>query len=120
MYHERFEQHKFDRRLQTRTDWISEEELAEHLASLPDVSDKIATEDSPVELAPSLPPIERPAGVPAVAPESLETPSAPQLDEPVSPQVDSFGLSAAPEASTAPSVDPLAPGASGDPDPTLG
>ena len=66
MYHERFAQHKFDQRLQTRRDWVSDADLKAHLDALPDVSDKIATKDAPVELAPSLAASKRVA----VAPES--------------------------------------------------
>jgi len=36
---------RLDRRLHTRRDWISEEELEKELASLPDVSDKIDKSD---------------------------------------------------------------------------
>ena len=49
MYHDRFEHLKFDQRLQTRREWVSEEDLREYLAALPDVSDKIADKTEIVE-----------------------------------------------------------------------
>ncbi len=42
---------RLDRRLARRPGWISEEELARELESLPDVSHKVA-EESPEEAAP--------------------------------------------------------------------
>ena len=34
---------RFDRRLQRRRDWVSDEDLNAHIDSLPDVSDKMTT-----------------------------------------------------------------------------
>jgi hypothetical protein len=38
------EQLKFDKRLRTRQGWVADQEIEDHLESLPDVSDKIAVE----------------------------------------------------------------------------
>lgn len=43
MDRESLERLRFDRRLQNRRGWVAAEELDRHLASLPDVADKLTT-----------------------------------------------------------------------------
>ncbi len=60
---------KYDRRMQGRPGWISEEELQAELDALPDVSEKIASaEDEPAEAQEAEPAADRFAPPPAVEP----------------------------------------------------
>ena len=53
------DQMKFDRRLVRRKDWITRDELEKRLEALPDVSDKVATDDdAPSDSADSADPAE--------------------------------------------------------------
>jgi hypothetical protein len=71
MFNEAADAMKFDNRLRARRDWVSDAELEQELATLPDSADKVLAEGEEPEVKPS---------AESVAP---PTPEAPVIEEPV-------------------------------------